>query len=110
MTPELEKKKDLICEAISGRKIIEFQYHDKPRTIEPYVCGINIKGSYQMRGFQVSGTSISNAKLGWRIFDLAEIVDLKITDTDFSGWAGDRRLYNPNDTAFRQILCRIMRP
>jgi hypothetical protein len=110
MTPELEKKKDLICEAIATRKIIEFQYHDKPRTVEPYVCGINIKGSYQLRGFQVSGISLSNAKLGWRIFDLAEMVGLKTTGTDFSGWAGDRRLYNPNDMAFRQIFCRVMKP
>jgi hypothetical protein len=109
MTPELEKKIDLICEAISGRKIIEFQYHEKARAVEPYVCGINIKGSYQMRAFQVGGSSASSGKLGWRIFDLAEMADLKITDTDFSGWAGDRRLYNPQDTAFKQIFCRIMK-
>lgn len=110
MTPELEKKKDLICEAIATRKIVAFQYHDKPRTVEPYVCGINVKDSVQMRALQVGGRSGSNAKLGWRIFDLAEMDGLKITETDFSGWAGDRRLYNPNDTAFKQIFCRIMRP
>jgi hypothetical protein len=106
---ELDLYRKQICDAIAGRKVIKFTYRDKPRTVEPYVCGINIKGNHQLRGFQVSGTSQSNAKLGWRIFDLAEMIGLEISDTDFSGWAGDRRLYNPNDTAFRQIFCRIMK-
>jgi predicted DNA-binding transcriptional regulator YafY len=107
MTPE--QKKDLIYQAIADRKIIEFQYHDKPRTVEPYCCGINRKDSHQLRGFQVSGGSASDEKLGWRMFDLAEMSGLRTTDKDFSGWAGDRRLYNPNDTAFRTIFCRVPR-
>jgi hypothetical protein len=109
MTPELIAKKDLICQAIGGRLVIEFDYHGDPRVVEPYACGIGKKSSYQLRGFQAGGRSTSNPKLGWRMFLLEEMKELKITETEFSGWEGDRRLYNPNDTAFRQFFCRIMK-
>lgn len=105
MTPE--QKKDLICQAITDRKIIEFQYHDQHRVVEPYTCGIGIKDNWQLSGFQVEGRSASNPKLGWRKFLLADMSDLKMTETDFSGWAGDRRLYNPADKAFKTIFCRV---
>ena len=61
MTPE--EKKDLICQAITDRLIIEFDYHDKRRAVEPYCCGIGIKDNYQFSGFQVEGKSASNPKL-----------------------------------------------
>jgi hypothetical protein len=109
MTLELIAKKDLICEAICGRLVIEFEYKSEHRVVEPYACGIGKKNSWQLRGFQTSGRSSSGPKLGWRMFSLDEMKELKITATEFSGWEGERRLYNPNDTAFRQFFCRIMR-
>lgn len=109
MTPDLIAKKDLICQAIAGRFLIEFDYHGDPRVVEPYACGIGKKSRYQLRGFQAGGRSASNPQLGWRMFSIEEMTALKITETEFSGWEGDRRLYNPNDTAFRQFFCRIMR-
>ena len=77
MTPDLEQKKRSHLPAITDRLVIEFQYHDKPRTVEPYCCGINRKDSHQLRGFQVSGGSASDGKLGWRMFDLAEMSGFK---------------------------------
>lgn len=109
MTPDLIVKKDLICQAVSGRFVIEFDYHGDPRVVEPYACGVGKKSRYQLRAFQVGGRSSSNSLLGWRMFLLEEMTGLKITETQFSGWEGERRLYNPNDSAFRQFFCRIMR-
>jgi hypothetical protein len=109
MTPDLDLKKDLICQAITNRHLIEFEYHGERRVVEPYACGIGKKSNYQLRGFQVGGRSASNPQLGWRMFLLGEMKELKTAETGFSGWEGDRRLYNPNDTAFRQFFCRIMR-
>lgn len=109
MAPDLTGKKDLICEAIREKKIVEFAYHGEMRVVEPYACGVVKKNRYQLRGFQVGGKSSSNPLLGWRMFLLEEMSELKLTETVFSGWEGDRRLYNPNDTAFRQFFCRIMR-
>ena len=108
MSPE--QRRDLICQAITNRKIIEFDYHDQRRVVEPYQCGIGIKDNWQLSGFQVEGKSASNPKLGWRKFLLADMSGLKITENTFSGWAGDRRLYNPGDRAFKTFFCRVPKP
>jgi hypothetical protein len=109
MTPDLEQKKDLICRAIADRLVIEFHYHDQRRVVEPYQCGIGIKDNWQLSGFQVEGKSASNPKLGWRKFLVSDMTGVKITGKTFSGWAGDRRLYNPADKAFKTIFCRVPR-
>lgn len=108
MTPDLEAKKTLICEAIKNRRVIEFDYSGEHRIVEPYACGIGKKSAYQLRGFQCGGKS-SSPNLGWRMFLLEEMKGLKVMEKEFSGWNGERRLYNPNDTAFRQFFCRIMK-
>lgn len=105
---EIDKAKDEICRAIDERKIIEFRYGDKLRVVEPYVCGKSAVQKYIFRGFQTGGQS-SSKKLGWRLFEVANISDLEITETEFSGYGGDRRLYNPKDPAMKEIFCRLIR-
>jgi len=104
---DLEKTKDAICGAIGERKVIQFRYSNKIRVVEPYVCGISALNKYILRGFQTGGQSSSSRKLGWRLFELANMTNLEITEAEFSGFGGARRSYNPKDPAMKQIFCRI---
>jgi predicted DNA-binding transcriptional regulator YafY len=104
-----EKAKDEICRAIAERKVVQFRYGDKVRVVEPYVCGVSSANKYILRGFQTGGQSSSGRKLGWRLFELANMKDLEITETEFNGYGGDRRLYNPKDPAMRKIFCSVKR-
>ncbi len=107
MDKELERKREVICEAIVNRRIIEFDYHGEHRVVEPYICGIGVKDTYQLSGFQIEGKSPSNPRLGWRKFALADIVELVVTPRNFLGWGGDRHYYNPGDKSFKEMFCRI---
>jgi hypothetical protein len=33
-----------ICEAITNRRVIRFNYKNKPRAAEPYICGMSAAG------------------------------------------------------------------
>lgn len=101
---KLNKKKVLICLAISEKKVIRFLYNGKRlRKVEPFCCGISTKGNYILRCFQIGGYSSSN-KLGWKLFDLADTSNLEILEDKFEG---NRKGYNPKDSAMEKIFCCI---
>ncbi len=101
---KLNKRKELICQAISEMKVIQFRYDDnKLRKVEPFCCGINTKDNYVLRCYQIGGYSSTN-KFGWKMFDLAAISKLEILD---DGFEVNRKGYNPKDSAMVKIFCYI---
>lgn len=94
----------LICEAIGKRARLEFTYAGRHRVVEPYCLGISTKGVEVLRAVQVRGSSSSRGYGFGKLWTVAEILELRLTDETFE--PNDPQ-YNPNDSAMKEIRCRI---
>ena len=92
-----------ICQAIQENRVIEFRYDGHYRKVEPYCHGTSKRGQESIRGYQVAGGSNSRSIPFWRLFTVAKIGDLDLTDETFQG---NRPAYNPNDKDLR-VHCNI---
>jgi hypothetical protein len=93
----------LICRAIRGRLLLEFQYKGRLRVVAPYCHGISTRGLEVLRGIQVGGSGGGGSKVG-KLWALEEMVDVRVTD---SAYTPDDPQNNPNDTAMKKIHCRV---
>jgi hypothetical protein len=105
---DIEKVKEKICRAIGERKVIEFDYKDKRRVAEPYICGISAANKYVMLAYQTGGHS-STGKFGWKLFEIANIKQLKITADEFVIAGTERKRYDPIDKRIRKTFCAVPR-
>ena len=103
MNSLLEQKRDLLCRAIADKLLVQFKYDGRARIVEPFCCGISTAGNYVLRGFQIRGSD-KTKPLCWRLYELAEISQLSVTQ---HGYKGKRSDYNSEDTAITKIFCRI---
>lgn len=102
----IDEIKDDICEAITERRVITFVYKDKLRVAEPYICGAGATGKPMLLAFQTGGHS-SSGKFGWKLFEMLNVRNLEITETEFN-IAGEERLkYDPVDKRFRKTYCAV---
>lgn len=92
-----------ICQAIQENRVIEFYYDGHYRKVESYCHGTSKRGKESVRGYQVAGGSNSRNIPFWRLFTIAKIGDLSLTDETFQG---NRPAYNPNDKDLR-VHCNI---
>ncbi len=83
---------------------MNYQYDGRSRVVEPFCCGISTAGNYVLRGFQIRGSD-KTKPLCWRLYELAEISQLSITQHSFKGKRED---YNSEDSAMTEIFCRIV--
>ena len=93
-----------ICQAINDLRLISFRYDDHARTVEPHTYGMDSKGHYALRAYQISGGSQSGVGLGWRLFHRDEMLGVTVLQETFEG---PRRGYKRNDKAFDTILCQL---
>jgi hypothetical protein len=103
MNTSVDQKKDLLCRAIAGKHLVQFKYDGRSRIVEPFSCGISSAGSYLLRGFQIRGSD-KTKPLCWRLYELAGMSQLSVTQHVFKGKRED---YNPEDPLMTEILCRI---
>lgn len=92
----------LICEAISVRRIVQFEYGGL-RTIEPYTHGWTKAGTEMILGYQVAGVSSSGAPVGWKTFLVEAVGALRIIDQGFQ----PRPDFTPDDPRFTRLHCTI---
>src|SRR3569623_3550187 len=59
--------------AIENRQLLRFNYRGHVRTVEPHIYGIDGKGHYALRGYQVGGGSESGQSVGWKLFHVDDI-------------------------------------
>lgn len=90
----------IITEAIENYKLIEFNYKDEIRVVEPYTFGVSSTGKDVLSAYQVEGGSTSSDDLGWRLFSIGKIENIKISDTSFQP---TRDGYNPDDSRMKNI-------
>jgi predicted DNA-binding transcriptional regulator YafY len=64
----------LIADAIKQKNIIQFNYHNHLRIVEPHVLGIS-KGHIEVEGYQIGGSSSTGILPNWRRFSLEDISD-----------------------------------
>lgn len=93
-----------ICQAISGRSVIEFSYGGRIRVVEPHAHGISTAGNEVLRGYQVSGYSSSRRPPFWSLFDVSKVTDLTLSGNTF---LGNRPGYNANDSAMTRVHCHV---
>lgn len=73
-----------LLRAIRTRKLIEFDCDGHQRVVEPHVYGSS-RGTDQLLGFQLRGTSASGEIPDWRRFDLGDISSLIVLEETFAG-------------------------
>ena len=73
-----------IVDAITQKKMVEFEYHNKHRVAEPHIYGVKA-GVEQMLTWQTEGESVSGGLPDWRRVDVADIKDLRVLDESFPG-------------------------
>jgi len=74
----------MIVEAISNKKILEFNYDGYHRIAEPHVYGRS-NGTLQILVYQIEGGSSSGGLPQWRRADVDRISDMQVTNRDFAG-------------------------
>lgn len=68
-----------ICSAIKNKKVVTFNYKGEgERTAELYRLGVNKDTlNDDVRAFQTAGESVSGTLNVWKLFDIAQITNLK---------------------------------
>ena len=102
----LDRETSGLCEAIEALLVLEFEYEGLPRVVCPYLHGRKPTGVESLRAIQVGGRSRSGHFGHGKLWDLPKIEKLRLTTTKFFP---DDPLYNPNDSAFAEIHCRVRR-
>ncbi len=94
----------LVCQAISQRRVVSFAYDGGTRVVEPHCHGISTAGNEVLRGFQVAGYSGSGNPIGWRLFQVSKIAGWHQTADTF---IANRPGYNPRDRDMKTIHCCV---
>lgn len=97
-------RSSIICEAIRNRRLLEFRYHGKLRVVASYCHGVSTRNVQVLRAVQIRGES-GSGKLGMgKLWALADMIDPRLLEETFT--PNDPN-YNPNDSAMKQIHCRV---
>jgi len=75
--------KNKICAAIENKNLLEFNYKERIRIVEPHTLGINLKDNEVLSAYQIDGESDSIEIPDWGLFTISKISDLKILDSTF---------------------------
>lgn len=69
-----------------------------------YCYGISTAGNELLRAYQIGGYSQSGKSVGWKLFRVSNISNLKVIDKSFENI---RPGYNPRDSAMTTIYCNV---
>lgn len=80
-----------ICTAILGHRLLELDYNERRRVIEPYLHGMSGDGREMLVGFQRAGGSESGQVEGWKAMAVDHIERLVVLDVTFIPSRADYR-------------------
>jgi hypothetical protein len=98
--------KDLICEAIRRKNLLQFTYGNHTRVVEPHLFGRDSADHDVLSAYLVRGYSESQQKPYWRFYLLSNVTLLTMLDERFPG---PRKGYNPKDPRMLKVYCRLDR-
>jgi hypothetical protein len=75
---------EAIRRAITGRRLVRFQFHGCLRVAEPHDYGVR-SGAAQLLVYQVGGESRSGKLPNWRWIVVDELTALEVLDQTFPG-------------------------
>jgi hypothetical protein len=91
----------IICEAITKRCRLEFEYDGLVRVVEPYCHGVTTRGLESLRAVQVGGAA---GRLGFgKLWTVDKIKNIRLG----APFRPRDPNYNPDDSAMSRIHCRI---
>lgn len=95
----------ILCEAIRGHNLVQFNYDGSWRVVEPHMVAYNEAGHLSLSGWFVRGYSESGSGQGWREYFLSGISSLVILSEAFSD---PRPGYNrTGGKKFHSVQCAI---
>jgi hypothetical protein len=94
----------IICEAIEKKRLLQFNYDDLARIVEPHLFGRKTSGKDALSAYMVDGYTESDRKPYWRSYSIDKMEFLVILDDTFEA---ARDGYNPNDKTMEEIYCRL---
>ena len=74
-----------IIASMKYRRVLEFYYEGKPRTVNPHALLRKSPGNLVLHGWQTAGASKTRTPPCWGNFNLDKIVGLEITEEAFLG-------------------------
>ncbi|HRO66891.1 MAG TPA: hypothetical protein PL182_04945 [Pseudobdellovibrionaceae bacterium] len=96
--------KNIICDAIAGRKALRMKYSDGIwRTIEPHTYGTNTAGNCALSAYRTKKDDHTDAP-DWKLYLDGEIIDIKVSTATFSA---PRPGYNPIPKNFSKVICKL---
>jgi len=98
--------KDLICEAIRCKRLLQFSYGNHTRVVEPHLLGRDSAGHDILSAYLVRGYSESRKQPSWRFYLLSDVTLPAMLDETFSG---PRKGYNAKDPRIPKVYCRLER-
>ncbi len=99
-------RKDALNKAIQTRAVLRFTYNGKARVVEPQAYGLSTAGNEVLRGFQREGSSQSGQAVRLKLFEVAKILNLQITEQHFDK---ARPEHNPDDSAMVVVFAALPR-
>jgi hypothetical protein len=67
------------CKALQSGHVLELQYDGYLRSVEVHAVGFTKEANAIMRVWQVSGGSVSNEQVGWKLLRLDEATGAVVT-------------------------------
>jgi hypothetical protein len=96
-----------IREAISRRKLLEFDYQGEHRVVQPYCYGATHRGSEALRAIQLRRSNSTSRSGGFGFGKLWRLADMQNVRASAEHFEPDDLDYNPDDSAMAAIFCRI---
>ncbi|HYD96158.1 MAG TPA: hypothetical protein VEC01_12595 [Noviherbaspirillum sp.] len=91
-----------ICNAITGRRVLELRYHGYSRIVEPHIYGTDRHGDEVLRCYQLAGGSESGERAGWKMLKVRDAQVVHLTETQFLV----RPEYRRDDKVVRNVFCQ----
>ena len=88
----------VIRDAIRRRHLLLINYDPGHRIVEPHAFGESKDGNQLLRAFQVSGASLSNEHVNWKLFRVDRAISISLHTETFNGPRPD---YNRDDKAMK---------
>jgi hypothetical protein len=98
---------EMIHQAIRAHALLEFDYHGEHRIAAPYCYGVTPRGLNALRAVQLRRRNSTSKSGGFGFGKLWHEAEMEKVSVMSESFVPDDPNYNPNDSAFAQVLCRI---
>ncbi len=97
--------RDIICQAIQTRCLLQFSYEGATRVVEPHMLAYNSANHLALSAWWIRGYSESGASTRWREYLLSEMRLASVLQEQFSG---SRPGYNrTGGKSFHNVICAL---